>query len=232
MPNTNHPDYPEEYILGRVQFFSKDFIITPDVLIPRLETECLVRKARNVARTIPESSLIDIGTGSWIIGVSCADIESIRSIEFSDISPDALAVAEKNARNLITRKDLSLTFSLGNLLKNYTLQGKTLPKTPLIITANLPYIKQDDWEHMSPDTKFEPELALFGWKTTWFELYDILFEQLKNIKHSEDIFLIIEFWYDQTDIARKTIEKIGWKYEIFPDYAGIERFASIHIPPQ
>lgn len=232
MLNTNHPDYPAEYILGRVQFFSKDFIITPDVLIPRLETECLVRKARNVARTIPECNLIDIGTGSWIIGVSCADIESIRSIEFSDISPDALMIAEKNARNLITRKGLSLTFSPGNLLENYTLHGKTLPKIPCIITANLPYIKQDDWEHMSPDTKFEPEMALFGWKKTWFELYDILFEQLKNIKHSEDIFLIIEFWYDQTNIARETIEKIGWKYEIFPDYAGIERFASIHISPQ
>jgi release factor glutamine methyltransferase len=64
MLNIQHPDYPEEYILGRVQFFSKDFVITPDVLIPRLETECLVRKARNIARTYEECSLIDIGTGS------------------------------------------------------------------------------------------------------------------------------------------------------------------------
>ena len=232
MPNIQHPDYPEEYILGRVQFFSKDFVITPDVLIPRLETECLVRKARNIARTYEECGLIDIGTGSWIIGISCVDIESITHLELRDISEEALTVARNNALALMQRKDIILEFTHSNLLEDYAKGVKSLPPTPLIITANLPYIKWGDWENMSPDTHFEPELALFWWDETGFELYDILFEHITSLKHTYILHLIIEFWFDQTEIAKKKIEEIGWQYEIFPDYAGIERFASITIPPQ
>jgi release factor glutamine methyltransferase len=64
MENTN---YPEEYTIGNVTFFGKKFMITPEVLIPRLETECLVRRARKLIQSQDVQTLVDIGTGSGII---------------------------------------------------------------------------------------------------------------------------------------------------------------------
>ena len=80
---------------------------------------------------------------------------------------------------------------------------------------------------MSPDTHFEPELALFGWRETGFELYEQLFAQISEYKFQGT--LIIEFGFDQREIAEKRIQIYGWKYEFFSDYAGIERFCEIRI---
>ena len=62
--NMENIDYPEEYRVGNVTFFGKKFTITPDVLIPRLETECLVRRARKLIQSQDIEALVDIGTGS------------------------------------------------------------------------------------------------------------------------------------------------------------------------
>jgi release factor glutamine methyltransferase len=97
------PDnYPEEYIHGSVHFFGREYRVTPDVLIPRLETECLIRRARAVLRsTIPSTNnpiiVVDIGCGSGIIGTSVADL--IDEVIFLDISPEALSITEKNFRS-------------------------------------------------------------------------------------------------------------------------------------
>ena len=62
----NHPStYPEEYLTGKVNFFGRDFVVTPDVLIPRLETESLVRRARQILQSSSKPTVIvDIGCGS------------------------------------------------------------------------------------------------------------------------------------------------------------------------
>jgi len=86
--------YPREYTQGEVTFFGKSFIVTPDVLIPRLETETLVRRARKTIQNNKIDTLVDIGTGSGIIGVSCADL--VESMVFTDISHVALSVAREN----------------------------------------------------------------------------------------------------------------------------------------
>lgn len=105
------------------------------------------------------------------------------------------------------------------------------PKNILFL-ANLPYIKARDWEHMSADTHFEPELALFWWEETGFEMYERLFKQITQtmkLWNYETMKLIIEFGFDQREIAEKVIAKYGWKYEFFADYAGVERFCEIDI---
>ena len=75
-------------------FFGREFGVTDDVLIPRLETECLVRRARRSLEKERYDTVVDIGTGSGVIGVSIADL--IDKVVFLDISYEALAVAEKN----------------------------------------------------------------------------------------------------------------------------------------
>ncbi len=215
----NHHDYPEEYITGTVTFFGREFIVTPDVLIPRLETEGLVRGARRVLKANWSTLVIDIGCGSGIIGTSIADLAS--ELIFLDVSPRALYVAEKNFRTHFP--DKKAQFIQWDLLEKLWLSHS--PNT--LFLANLPYIKKDDWENMSPDTRHEPELALFGGEVTGFEMYERLFEQIRdmNLRWA----LIIEFGFDQREIAEKIISSYGWEYEFFPDYAGIERFCEINI---
>lgn len=92
------PHYPEEYTQGKVTFFGKDFAVTPDVLIPRLETEQLVRRARQLLQKEKFDQLIDIGTGSGIIALSLADL--IQDVMLIDVSECALDIAKKNAEIL------------------------------------------------------------------------------------------------------------------------------------
>lgn len=128
-----HPEhYPEEYITGSVVFFGREFRVTPDVLIPRLETEALVRRARKIQREKNYTSIVDIGTGSSIIGTSLADL--VDEVILLDISPGALVIAEQNFRIHFPEKKAS--FILSNLLENIPkIEGKAL------FLANLPYIK-------------------------------------------------------------------------------------------
>ena len=216
-----HPEnYPEEYITWKVNFFGRDFIVTPDVLIPRLETEGLVRRARNILQSPITShqlpvTIIDIGCGSGIIWASCADLAD--EVIFLDISPEALEVAEKNFRTYFGEKKAQ--FIVSDLLENY------LPPENSLLLANLPYIKWWDWKNMSEDTHFEPELALFWGDETGFEIYERLFEQIENMKYRWC--MIIEFGFDQREIAEKIIKNYGWKYDFFADYGGIERFCEV-----
>ena len=80
----HHKDYPEEYITGKVIFFGREFHVTPDVLIPRLETESLVRRAREAQKNLNFECIVDIGCGSGIIGTSLADL--VDEVIFLDIS--------------------------------------------------------------------------------------------------------------------------------------------------
>ena len=155
-------NYPEEYIHGEVEFFGKKFFVNENVLIPRLETESLVRRARKILANESFVSVADIGSGSGIIGISVADL--VKEIFFIDISKNALEVARKNFE-----KNLEQYFP--------DCDGK------ILLLTNLPYIKNDDWENMSEDTRFEPKNALFGGEKTGFELYEKLFTEIfeKNL---------------------------------------------------
>lgn len=107
---------------------------------------------------------------------------------------------------------------------------------PILFLANLPYIKAEDWENMSPDTRYEPKLALFGGYNTGFELYERLFAQIqerqKNHTMPDQSIFIIEFGFDQREIAEKSIASYRWHYEFFADYAGVERFCEINFAPK
>lgn len=171
--NTNFPpNYPEEYILGNVEFLGKKFIVTPEVLIPRLETEVLIKRVQKYIRNHSDKKFIitDIGSGSGIIGTSLANI-SEKNI-FIDISDEALKIAEKNFTMHFPEKEA--IFLNQNLIENITFE---VEKNHIFV-ANLPYIKNNDWKNMSEDTIFEPKIALFGGEKTGFELYEKLFEQI------------------------------------------------------
>ncbi len=149
---------PLPYVLGRWDFFGLEFAVTPEVLIPRPETELLVERAlawlgeRRTAKREPRA--LDVGTGSGCIAVALAVNAAELRLTATDISPQALAVARRNAeRHLVAGR---ITFIEANLVP-----GPTLPTPFDLIVANLPYIPSKTL-HGLPIYGREPSLALDG----------------------------------------------------------------------
>jgi len=138
---------PLAYILGYREFYGRRFFVTPDVLIPRPETETII----DIVKGIKTGRILDIGTGSGCIAITCA-LETNAIVDAVDISDDALKIAQKNAAH----HDAKVNFHKSNLLANFQPEPNTL------IIANLPYVNPDwDWlDRKSLD--FEPKLALYA----------------------------------------------------------------------
>jgi len=136
---------PLAYIFGHKEFYGRDFAVTPDVLIPRPETEALIE----LLPTTENLSMIDVGTGSGAIAITAQLERPSWTVTACDIDEDALLVAAHNADALKAR----VTFRHSNLLTN-------IDGAFDVIAANLPYVDRN-WER-SPETDFEPALALFA----------------------------------------------------------------------
>jgi release factor glutamine methyltransferase len=149
---------PLPYILGHQEFFGLDFELTPDVLIPRPETELLVERAIAKMETATQpQSVADIGTGSGCIAISLAVHVPELQIVATDISPQALAVAHRNARRFHVEHQIE--FIECDLLPSSQVD---LPSSPFdLICANLPYIPTQTL-HQLPVYGREPTLALDG----------------------------------------------------------------------
>ena len=149
---------PLPYIIGHWEFFGLDFDVSPDVLIPRPETELLIETALAWARTHPPLGpvyrFLDIGTGSGIIPITLAFHLPSAEIMATDISPAALAIARQNAQKHGAGE--RIRFIEANLLPD-NLQ----PSTFDILTANLPYIPTETLKELEIFGR-EPTLALDG----------------------------------------------------------------------
>lgn len=138
---------PIAYIVGHREFYGRDFIVTPDVLIPRPDTEVMIELL-----TLPadgSKTLIDVGTGSGAIAVTAKLTFPHLKVEAVDISGEALKVAKKNAKSFAA----SVRFYQSDLLASAGTHYD-------VICANLPYVSRE-WQ-VSPDVRAEPELALYA----------------------------------------------------------------------
>jgi release factor glutamine methyltransferase len=148
---------PVAYITGRKAFWSLDFLVTPDVLIPRPETELLLGIALARSRLCAcrlQPKILDLGTGSGAIAVSLARELPEARITAVDISPAALAVACRNSERHGLAKRIS--FLTGDLFEVVAGQFD-------LIVSNPPYIRRDDLSALPPDIReWEPVGALDG----------------------------------------------------------------------
>lgn len=169
---------PIQHLRGTQNFYGRDFLVTPDVLIPRPETEGIVTavldsvEAKSPGRHRPVR-IADVGTGSGILAITLA-LELPRSTVLAlDISPAALAVAAQNARQLaeIDQAEIparGLTGGADTLLSRLTfaesdLLGAAAGQIFDIIVANPPYIPLTEASTLHPEVRdHEPHLALFG----------------------------------------------------------------------
>lgn len=150
---------PLAYILGRKEFYSLDFEVTPAVLIPRPETETLVAAALADLAARPAARVLDLGTGSGAIALAIAVHAPHAAIVASDISPAALAVARRNAARLGLADRVAFRHADCFDVRD---GGVALGRFDLIVT-NPPYIVDAEVATLQPEVaRWEPRLALAG----------------------------------------------------------------------
>lgn len=166
-------DEPIQYITGIAWFYGYSFHVTPDVLIPRPETEELTELILVDYSNFPKKKILDIGTGSGIIPIVLAKHRPEWQIDALDISPNALRIAEKNA----AEHKVNVHF--------FQQDVKTLDIVPEkydIVISNPPYIVSSEQSAMSLSSlKYEPHSALFTTNDDPLEFYTVIFEKSRTI---------------------------------------------------
>lgn len=216
---------PLEYITGHAYFYRSSFLVTPDVLIPRSETEILVELAsQEIQKNYRDKPcrLADIGTGSGIIGLSLMMEDfALLDVVATDISDKALMVAQKNYFNL--RYAISAKHNI-NFLKSDRLQA--VKGDFDLILSNPPYIKRigDQASIHHQVLNYEPAMALFlddDHYELWFEeFFSSIHEKLRPSGIS-----LIEGHEKHLDALSSIALKLGFaKVDIIKDYTSRNRF--------
>lgn len=189
---------PLPYVLGHWEFYGLDFLVTPDVLIPRPETELLVEQALDVLRRLPAPRLIaDVGTGSGSIAVSLAHNAPSAQVVASDLSLAALRVASRNIARHKVQQHVWLV------------QADLLPALgePVdVLCANLPYVPRAELAHLAV-AAHEPRLALDGGESG-FDVIARLLRQLAALRRPPRFILL--------EIGEQAEGALGMAREAFP----------------
>lgn len=230
---------PIQYIIGEAEFYRMPFRVTPDVLIPRPETEHLVERCLALAShpgaaffrpplpegwesTNPTSPIrvLDIGTGSGAIAIALAHSLPTANITATDVSPDALSLAEENA----TRNGVAIRFLQGDLLA--PVAGEAFD----LIVSNPPYVPATDRDSLAVEVRdHEPSLALFA-GDDGLEIYRRLIPQAFNALTPAG-FIALEIGYGQKPAIHALLADIGFtNIEFTPDLQGIPRVAVAQRP--
>lgn len=215
---------PIQHIIGTAYFMGEDFIVNKNVLIPRDETEILVRKAVEILNGKQETGnserkVLDIGTGSGCIACMIAKLTDAQVIGV-DISTDVLQIALDNSSKLgLFNKSI---FRKSNIFSNIRKKGYGAEKFDLII-SNPPYIPISEKDKLQIEVGFEPDLALFAQDVEGIDFYDKIITEAPKFLNKGG-YLMFELGINQAEKVKALMEKAGFKnIEIEKDLAGIER---------
>lgn len=142
---------PVAHITGCTEFMGLKFKVSPDVLIPRQDTEILVERVNSFIKKNKSKTVLDLCTGSGCIAVSLADYNKDIFITASDISDKALSIAKENA--LLNKVSARINFVRSNIFGN-------INKKFDIIVSNPPYVTEEEYKNLEKELYFEPKLAL------------------------------------------------------------------------
>jgi len=209
---------PIAYITGRKEFMSLDFEVSPQVLIPRPDTELLVETAIKATRDLNSVRIVDVGTGSGAIAVSLAYYIDQAEIYATDISLSALEIAHRNAGC----HNVDIDFRESDLLETFLVsQAEGIPCSFDMIIANLPYVAETERETLDPQVlDFEPHLALFAGEDG-LDLYRQLIPQARMLLQ-EGGALLFEIDPRQANLIPSIMEGFS-DVRILKDAAGRER---------
>ena len=204
---------PIAYITGQREFWSREFKVSPDVLIPRPDTELLVELALPLIPKDKSCKVIDLGTGSGAIAVTLATERPYAQIIATDFSETALKIAKQNGDHYHCRNL--------RLLQSFWFEQIADTDFDLVI-SNPPYIAADDPHLQQGDLRFEPHAALVADENGLKDISVIAESACKHLK--EGGFLLIEHGYTQ----RPQVQAI---FESF-DYANIQTHSDLGGNPR
>ncbi len=211
---------PIAYLTGEREFWSQTLAITPDVLIPRPETEILVETALEFCPDNDDITLADLGTGSGAIAIALASERPKAQITAVDQSSAALKVAIKNAQyNNIKNID----FRHGSWFT--PLQGLRFD----FIVSNPPYIADKDHHLSQGDVRFEPQSALSSGHDGLQDIY-IIIEQAPDFLQTGG-YLLLEHGFQQAPHVRELLKRRGFsRICTREDYSGNPRVTYAQYP--
>ncbi len=191
---------PIAYITGHREFWSRDFLVTPDVLIPRPETETLIECCLQLIAPKKAAKLIDLGTGSGIIAIILSLECPALTISASDSSAAALKVAKQNAINN--------HISQINFIQSHWFEQIT-PQYFDFIISNPPYINQEDIHLSQGDLRFEPKSALVAANQGLQDIITISDQSRSYLKKGG--YLIFEHGYDQKQSVHQVLSQYNYQ---------------------
>jgi release factor glutamine methyltransferase len=220
---------PVQYIVGEQYFFGRAFGVTEAVLIPRPETELLAEAVLEIADQLwPDSgaapiSVLDVGTGSGILAITIAAERPAWRVTASDLSPDALAIAERNAeRNGVRGR---IIFVQGDLLTPFLSGSPFAEQTTIdVLVSNPPYIPSSDIPGLQREVRdYEPRLALDGGEDG-LDPYRIMANQLLQLSQLPRL-IAWEVGDGQAEDVVGLLRAVAtWdELRFVKDYAGIDR---------
>jgi release factor glutamine methyltransferase len=203
---------PTQYITKRQEFYGREFLVTPDVLIPRPETEHLVEAA--IEKLAPGAGpVIDVGCGSGAIAISVA-LETGAAVIGSDISVAALRVADRNRRRWNAQVQLVASDVLSAFRDGCS----------AMILSNPPYVPESNKEVTQREVRdYEPHIALFG-GPDGFDLYRRLIADAARVLRPGG-WLLMEIAYNASGRIRDILGSSWRDVEIRTDLAGLPRVA-------
>jgi release factor glutamine methyltransferase len=206
---------PFQYITGQKEFYGLDFEVTPDVLIPRPETESIVENAVEILRGIENPRFCEIGAGSGCISVSILHETPMARAVALDVSEKALQIARRNAEKHKVDERLELKISdVFDVLSDERFD---------LIVSNPPYIPIEDFAALQPEVRdFEPRFALTD-DSDGLSIIEKIIINAPEFLNSNG-FLLLEIGFNQAAEVREMFSPAVWReVEILPDLQGIPR---------
>lgn len=206
---------PIQHIIGKAFFMGEYFIVNKNVLIPRDETELLVRRAIEIINKNNYKKVLDIGTGSGCIACMIAKNTDAQVIGV-DISTDALQIALDNSSKLdLFNKAIFRKSDIFSKIHNDE-------KFDLIV-SNPPYIPINEKSNLQKEVSFEPDSALFSYDEKGIDFYDKIIKQSLGFLN-ECGYLMFELGISQADLVKSLMQEQGFKdICIEKDLANIDR---------
>ncbi len=209
--------YPLQYIFGQWDFYGRPFFVGPGVLVPRADTETLIDEGLKYLTEKDSPLILDLCAGSGCIGITFAREREDSRVLMVEKYSEAIGYLEKN----IYKNDAPNAVVLqGDIFEACGADGQYD-----LIVSNPPYISDDEWSEISPETHFEPETALKA-EDGGLEFYKAITENYKNSLKNGGM-LLFEVGYSQAQAVADIMRNAGFKdIKIAKDMGGINRAVS------